>query len=114
MSTKATGRTHAQAAADLGLSEDRLRGLIARGVLETTKQGRATLVVLPDIFSLTTAVAIMGITDGYARARLRAGDLLRGVKLGERAWIIELQEIRRFNLTPKASAKGRPRLSPRE
>lgn len=112
MSIKHAGYTFEQAAAELGVSEDRVRLFIADGTLRIIKSGRASLVDLPDSFLLSPAARLMGITHSWTRNLIRRGDI-QGVKLGERAWLIELREIRRFNLSPP-SGRGRPRLSDSE
>lgn len=113
MSIKRAGLTVEQTAAELGIGENRVRSLLRENVLSVNRVGRATLVELPDTFLLADAARIMGITDSWCRALIR-NELLVGIKLGPRAWVVELREIRRFNLTPKATAKGRPRISAEE
>lgn len=110
MSIKHVGRTIEQASAELGVSEDRLRELIVAGVLTVDKVGRAILVDLPDTFTTTATASIIGVTTGRIRQLIR-GDEIKATKFGPQAWMIELREIRRFNLTPKAETRGRPRIS---
>lgn len=59
-------------------------------------------------YSIQEAAAEIGCTTGYVR-QLLASDVLAGEKVGQRAWLVTKESVKKFQRIPKKT--GRPRLS---
>ena len=58
--------------------------------------------------SVTEAADLIGVTDSYVRRLLREKELV-GQKVGARAWVIPMEEVKRFKDEPRNP--GPPRIS---
>jgi len=68
----------------------------------------ATTNITFDAICVTAAAKIIGCTTGRVRQLLRDG-ALRGVKLGERAWVVSRVDAEKLGKSPAKT--GRPRKS---